>query len=195
MYYRFVSLFCICFVYVTGGFAVDGIASDGFQRTSFDSPKQVAEHWDARNQEGKKIVHSKLKGSPCVIVLFRGHGCYHCVKQLGEIVEIESRFRSRGVRLIAVSDESVEEMGKALRNRPLPFPVLSDVRSKLARFLGSDKIENWHGILILDSNGEARWLLCGSKPLMDFREVLSQIDSLQLSTTPLETHGLESRVD
>lgn len=164
---------CLAVTHWTGAFADDTVASDGLKRTAFVTAHQVAASWNAKEPSGAEVEFDKLLGRPCVIVLFRGHGCYHCVQQLGEVAKVESRFRSRGVRLIAVSDESVESMVEALENRPLPFPVLSDSTSKLAKSLGSDSVENWHGTLLIDAKGRAQWLVSGSRPLMDFREVFT----------------------
>lgn len=169
----------------------DRVAADGFRRTAFRKPKDLGTHWNATDKNSREVSFKKLFGRPTVVILFRGHGCYHCVKQLAEVEKVESRFRSRGVRLIAISDEDVDSMRSALKSRPLPFPVLSDSESLLAKALGSDGIENWHGVVILDKKGKARWLIGGDKPLMDFREVVAVLDELKLSHRALKTHEFD----
>lgn len=196
MNYRIVIALLLAVNYAGDGIATDKVSADGFQRRLFDDPETVSKHWKTMDRNGETLAFDEIVGRPSVIVLFRGHGCYHCVQQLSELVKIESRFRSRGVRLIAVSNESASNIDEALRNRPLPFPVLSDDESILAKALGSEEMDNWHGILLLDPEGKARWLLSGPKARMDFREVMSQIDALintlTISQDPIATHHFES---
>lgn len=182
----------ICFVGVAGVLdAQDRLSSDGFRRSAFESPKSIVEHWRVQDSASNVVGLEQLKGCPTIVVLFRGHGCYHCVQQLGELEKVESRFRSRGVRLVAISDEGVDTMKNALESRPLPFEVFTDSKSRLAKSLGSSKIENWHGVVLLDKKANARWLVAGSKPLMDFREVVALIDEMELSSQALESHFLD----
>ena len=68
--------------------------------------------------------------------------------------------------------------------------VLSDEGSKLGKAYGSEAIDDWHGVLIIDSTGKARWIASGSKPLMNLRRVLVAIDNLRLAREPLESHEI-----
>lgn len=166
-------------------------SADGFTRRTIENPIDLSDHWIATDSKGKDVALHVLSGQPCVIVLFRGHGCYHCLKQLGELKKIESRFRSRGVRLLALSNETPKAVAGAIAARPLPFPVLSDSKSTLATALNPDKARNWHGVLLIDSEGKGRVLVSGSKPLMDFREIILQIDQIGFKAKAIKSHSIE----
>lgn len=169
-------------------------SADGFVRKVFEKPADISKAWNATDIHGKEVSLRSVAGQPCVVILFRGHGCYHCLKQLDELTKIESRFRSRGVRLLALSNEETNVMSQAFANRKLPFPVVSDSKSKLAMSLNTGKVKNWHGVLIVDAKGKARSLISGSRPLMDFREVLQQIDKMKLGAKSIESHALRQIV-
>jgi len=186
----------VCLICITGAgasFAQERIASDGFRRHFFEKPQRIEQDWYALDSGSNAIKFERLKSRPTVVVLFRGHGCYHCVQQLTELEKIESRFRSRGVRLVAISDEAVETMKTALKSRVLPFEVFTDPKSRLAEKMGRSSIENWHGVLVLDQSGAVKWRITGRKPLMDFREVFDVIDRMELPRSSLDSHLLEKR--
>lgn len=156
---------------------------------TFDKPRSLTE-WSAKSSSGDHVPISKLAGNPFVLVMFRGHGCYHCVEQLAAIAEAEEKFREKGVRIVALSNDSVAQMNDALEKRTLPFTVLADAESTLAKSLGSERMDNWHGLLVVDANGNARSLTSGSEPFMEFDEVLADIQSLGLTGEQLASHKI-----
>ena len=122
--------------------------------------------------------------------MFRGHGCYHCVEQLNALADAEEKFRENGIRIVAISNESVAEVHSALTKKPLPFTVLSDAESTLAKSFGSDKVDNWHGLLFVDSRGKAHTLTSGTAPMMDYKKFLATTQLLGLSGARLASHKL-----
>lgn len=82
--------------------------------------------------------------------------------------------------MVAISDDTASAVNAAVGDVPFPFPVLSDSNSTLAESPGSKLIDNWHGLLIVDSSGRGRWLISGSNPLMEFAEVFAELNRLGL---------------
>ncbi|MGB7325211.1 MAG: DJ-1/PfpI family protein [Rubripirellula sp.] len=83
-------------------------------------------------------------------------------------------------------------MNEALAKKPLPFTVLSDTESTLAKSFGSERIDNWHGLLIVDAQGKAHALTSGSAPLMDCDKILAITQSLGLTGAKLASHPIGS---
>lgn len=155
----------------------------------FNEPKALTA-WSAKSTSGDAVPLQQLAGNPFVLAMFRGHGCYHCVKQLQALADAEEKFREQGIRIVAISNESVTEMNAALAQKSLPFTVLSDAESTLAKSLGSEKINNWHGLLIVDSQGKAHALTSGSAPMMDCDKILATTQSLGLTGEKLTSHSI-----
>ncbi|WP_419190030.1 redoxin domain-containing protein [Stieleria marina] len=156
---------------------------------TFDAPKSLSS-WSAKSSSGEDVPLQQLAGNPFVLAMFRGHGCYHCVEQLKALEQAEENFREQGIRIVAISSESVIEMNAALAKKPLPFTVLSDIESTLAKSLGSERIDNWHGLLIVDSKGKAHALISGSAPMMDCEKILATTQSLGLTGEKLASHPI-----
>lgn len=160
---------------------------------TFDSPKALTA-WSAKSSLGADVPLQQLAGNPFVLLMFRGHGCYHCVEQLQAFADAEEVFREKGIRIVAISNESVTEVSAALAKVPLPFTVLSDAESRFAKSLGSETIDNWHGLLIVDSQGNAHALTSGSAPMMDCDKVLATAQSLGLTGEKLASHPIGTRL-
>src|SRR5687768_9999134 len=120
-----------------------------FQVTTYTTPERLPV-WSAKDRSGADVRLDDLRGNPFVAIIFRGHGCYRCVQQLGKLAKVESQFRSRGVRLIGITNEQVDQMKAAMEATPLPFSTLSDSKTNLADSLGAKEVDNWHGIILVD---------------------------------------------
>jgi peroxiredoxin len=169
---------------------LQGADGGNFQVTTYSKPERLPA-WSARDQAAADVRLDDVRGNPFVAIIFRGHGCYRCVQQLGKFAEVESQFRQRGVRLLGITNEPVDDMVKASEATPLPFPILSDSRTSLADALGAKDVENWHGIILVDAVGKLRWSATGTKPYSDYRAVLSKIDELKLQREALAGHQIE----
>lgn len=164
---------------------IDGQAQ--LSTETFAEPRALSA-WSAKDSSGDSVSVADFSGNPFVLLMFRGHGCYHCVQQLGAFAEAEKKFRDRGVSIVALSNEPVAQIKDALKKTPLPFTVLSDAESTLAKSLGSEEIDNWHGLLIVDADGNARTLTSGSQPLMEIDRLLAELDQLGLTGDSLSSY-------
>jgi peroxiredoxin len=179
-------LLLICSVQVPDAEGAD------FQLTTYTKPERLPV-WSVKDKSGEDVRLDDVRGNPFVAIIFRGHGCYRCVQQLGKLAKVESEFRRRGVRLIGITNEPVVQMKSAMEATPLPFPVLSDSKTKLADSLGSKDVDNWHGIILVDRTGKLRWSVTGNKPFDDFRAILSVVDELKLAQDALTVHQIKPR--
>lgn len=109
----------------------------------------------------KRILGSGAS-EPCaaLVLSFGASYCLPCRKELPALKALEARFRERGVRVAEVvldrEPEGIEAMRKLVTEElDLPFPVLSDRFTILARRYGADELPF---LVLIDRGGTIRWL-------------------------------------
>ena len=79
------------------------------------------------NLEGEAVqLRALLEGHASLLVFYRGGWCPYCNFQIHELVENAAAFEKRGVGLVAVSVDKVDEASRTTATYTIPFPVLSD---------------------------------------------------------------------
>jgi peroxiredoxin len=61
-----------------------------------------------------------------VVVFYMGHWCPHCQKQLGDLNSAQKQFTDRGVRIVAISSDSVADAAAMKSKLTLGFELYSD---------------------------------------------------------------------
>lgn len=87
---------------------------------------------------GERTLLSAVQGdAPAVLVFYRGTWCPYCNIALRTYQrELLPALEDAGVRLIAISPQTVESTGQIVEAAELGFPVLSDPGNALVRQLG-----------------------------------------------------------
>jgi len=86
---------------------------------------------------GREIrLFAELDSGPVVLVFFRGGWCPHCTTHLRGLQKILPRFRTMGMRLIALSPQLPDGSLLTREMNGLKFPLLSDVHNHVARRYG-----------------------------------------------------------
>ncbi|TXK76976.1 redoxin domain-containing protein [Paenibacillus sp. N3.4] len=87
---------------------------------------------------GKKAVPFKLNstqgirtldeyiGKPLVIIFLRGTWCHNCRKQIPELNQFHEKFLQKGVNLIAIAGQNLENIQNYVHANGITFPILSD---------------------------------------------------------------------
>jgi peroxiredoxin len=119
---------------------------------------------------------------PLLVLFYLGSKCTHCVEQLQAFSKLAEEFGKLGVRTVAVSAESQEELRK---NREAgkgayPFPLLSDPELKVfKRYRCYDDFEKipLHGTFLVESKegaGRIRWQEISFTPFADAKFLLEE---------------------
>jgi len=86
-----------------------------------------APDFEATNYQGQKIrLSDYYKKGPVVLIFYRGGWCHYCNLQLQEYQQHLEDFKRRGVDIIAVSVDKVEQAAKTVEQKQLGFEVVSN---------------------------------------------------------------------
>ncbi len=73
---------------------------------------------------------------PLVLIFYRGGWCPYCNVHLGQLQEIDPQLRELGYRIVAVSPDRPEELGKSITKDQLTYTLLSDSTMEAAQAFG-----------------------------------------------------------
>ncbi len=171
-------------------------ASDLGPRPPLDSlgPKHWSPYampeWKVLTAGNRVFSSDSLQGQPTIIVFYLGFGCLHCVEQLAALEPRLEEFRNRGIRVIAISSESTEELRNGIENygKTINLALHSDVdQVAFKAFRCFDDFENkpLHGTFLVDGHGDVRWQDIGHEPFTDVAFLMSESERLlRLPATP-----------
>jgi len=90
-----------------------------------------------RRLSGSKTQFSTvLAGKPSVVIFYRGGWCAYCNLHLEKLRKIESSLLKKGVRLVAISADSPEEIRRTRAEKKMAFELYSDQEMALAKAFG-----------------------------------------------------------
>jgi peroxiredoxin len=115
---------------------------------------------------------SDYEGKPTVVIFYLGHGCLHCVEQLGAFAPKTEEFEAAGLSLIAISSDSQQDLTESIKNYEggFPFPLVADPSLEVFKdYRVYDDFEQQplHGTFLIDGNGRIRWHDVSYEPFMD----------------------------
>jgi peroxiredoxin len=164
-------------------------ADDVGQRPSLDSlgpfrwhPSPAAD-WQLPTADGRSIGLNDFRGKPVVVLFYLGHGCLHCTEQLSAFAPMAKDFDQAGIALVAISTDTVEELGKSLNavqkegDAPFPIPLVSDAAKDVFRkYRAYDDFENLplHATFLIDARGQVRWQDIAAEPFGDPKFLLAE---------------------
>ena len=126
-------------------------------------------------------------GRPLVILFFRGTWCPNCRKQLEVIQQHVQRFTDKGISIIGIAGQKLENLKQYAEANQVPFPLLSDTSREVMKAYEVFTLLKWDSYRIavpstyvLDGNQEIRYVYIGSsqfdRPRVD--EIISQATRL-----------------
>ena len=93
-----------------------------------------APDFKANDQYGKEIrLKEILKDSLVVLVFYRGQWCPYCNRYLKKLEDSLQMIKEKGARLIAVSPEKPENIGKTIEKTKATYPILYDKDMKIMK--------------------------------------------------------------
>ena len=87
---------------------------------------------------GVPLKSSSFKGSPLILMFFRGNWCPLCMAQVKEIASLYQRIDSMGANVALVAPQPERNTQKLAKKYDVPFIFLSDKNNEAAKILGID---------------------------------------------------------
>jgi len=124
---------------------------------------EVAPGFEAMTSDGQTFaLEDALKENTIALIFYRGFWCPHCSRIFSAYADSLSYLTDLGIRIVAVTPETYENVEKTIENTGVPFTILSDPGGKIMRLYDVDfrvtdeynqKIVNFKGAPIEEMNG------------------------------------------
>jgi thiol-disulfide isomerase/thioredoxin len=138
---------------------------------------RTAIDFTAGDLDGNKVQLKKLLESGPVLLDFWALWCVPCLKELPKIQEIRSRYKNRGLAVIAINEDSPSDQSKVK-------PFVKQKRFDFVVVIDEDK-DIWNGFklatmpttILLDGQGNVIYSHTGYKP-GDEAELIKHLETL-----------------
>ena len=146
-------------------------------RAELLNPKTV----EAISADDLRQLIAHHRGS-VILVNFWATWCAPCVKEIPELMKLEEKYKTRGLKLIAVSMDEPEELESNVR--PFVKKRFPGFVSYLCKESDHDKFASvidpaWNEIMptnfLLDRTGKLRATLAGGKSLAEFETAITPL--------------------
>lgn len=102
-----------------------------------------------------------LKDQPLIIIFYRANWCPYCNEHLGDLQSYEKSLMRLGYKVVAISTESITELGNTKMKNYLKYLLLSDESKQAIKLYG---VENGNvavpTVIITDQNHVIRYIHC-----------------------------------
>ena len=79
---------------------------------------------------------SVLDNKKTILFFYRGGWCPFCNTQMGQLKAIEGELSQLGFQLIGISTDSVDDLNASIKDKKLPYQLLSDYNSAVSQAFG-----------------------------------------------------------
>jgi alkyl hydroperoxide reductase subunit AhpC len=153
----------------------------------------IAPDFEQDSTAGKIHFHEWLGGSWAVLFSHPKDFTPICTTELGRAANLKTEFEKRGVKMLAVSVDSVADHNKWIgdieetQNAKVEYPILADSDRKVAKLYDMIHPEandtlTVRSVFIIDNNKKIRAMITyPASTGRNFNEILRVIDSLQLT--------------
>ena len=140
-----------------------------------------------KNQDGKTISSSDLKGKPIVLYFYPKDDTSGCTKEACNFRDEFPKFGKMKAEIIGVSADSVESHKKFTEKYKLPFNLLSDEKKEVVEKYGVWKEKNMYGrkymgivrsTFIIDASGKISNIFTKVKVDKHNQEVMEALKEL-----------------
>ena len=154
---------------------------------------QTAPDFEQDSTEGKINFHKWIGNSWAILFSHPKDFTPVCTTELGRAANLREEFSKRGVKMLAVSVDSVEDHKKWIgdieetQHAKMNYPILGDPDRKVAKLYDMihDEADNTltvRSVFIIDNNKKIRAMVTyPASTGRNFNELLRVIDSLQLT--------------
>jgi len=150
------------------------------------APGAPAPDVEARDQNGKVMRLSDLRGHPVVVYFYPKDRSSGCTLEAQAFRSGYGQFRARGAEIVGVSNDGVASHKDFCGREALPFTLLADPGEDIARAFGvSGLFGYYHRVTFLvDGAGVIRRVFDPVRPRTHAQEVLAALDALPGVATP-----------
>ena len=100
------------------------------------APGDPAPEFEAATGDGGRLRLTSLRGAPLVLYFYPKASSYGCTRESLGFAHIYPELQRRGVRLVGVSVDDVEQQRAFAEECRLPFPLVADNGKEIARKFG-----------------------------------------------------------
>lgn len=104
------------------------------------APGETAPEFAVKNQDGKVVRLSELRGSPVLLFFYPKDGTPGCTREACSFRDKMSRFKELGVTVLGVSRQDAKSHQAFRKEHRLPYDLLTDADGKLAESYGVDRM-------------------------------------------------------
>jgi peroxiredoxin Q/BCP len=98
-----------------------------------------------KDQNGKTVTLSKLKGSPVVLYFYPKDDTPGCTKEACSFRDAFADYQRAGATILGVSPDGSESHAKFIKKFDLPFALLADIEHKVCGVYGVWKEKSMYG--------------------------------------------------
>lgn len=147
------------------------------------APGQPAPDFTAKNQDGKEISLSSLKGKPVILFFYPKDDTPGCTKEVCNFRDEFSKFKKAGAVVLGISRQD-EKSHQAFRAKhKLPFDLLVDQDGKLAESFGvaTMQVVGFHKrqSILIGADGKVAMFYPDVDPVHHTAEVLKDLENLK----------------
>ena len=99
-------------------------------------PGDMAPEFTGRTSDGGTFKLSDLRGSSVILYFYPRANSPGCTRESLSFAHLSPAFGDRGVRIVGVSVDEIEEQRRFSERCSLPFPLVSDATKEVARLYG-----------------------------------------------------------
>jgi peroxiredoxin len=125
--------------------------------------------------EGGTFSLSELRGRSPVVVNFFATWCSPCREELPHVIALYRKYQARGLRVVAVSQESVATLRGFKAALGIPYPVLSDPKGIAFRPYGASVIPR---TALIDRDGNLVAIMPGFDEKVYTKQFLPMLEKL-----------------
>ncbi|QEG22300.1 peroxiredoxin family protein [Mariniblastus fucicola] len=139
----------------------------------------AAPRWEVVDANNEVASSQSYAGENVLVIFYLGHGCLHCAEQLQAFGPRAKDFEDAGIKMIAISSDSHEDLSKSMESYDgeLPIRLASDASLEVFKaFRAHDDFESLalHGTFLIDKQGRVRWQDISYEPFMDHEFLLNE---------------------
>ncbi len=105
-----------------------------------------------KNLNNEEVKLNEIVGDKVILLNFWTTWCPYCVKEIPELVDIYSKYKDKGLEILAVNiQENHNQIKKFVSRYKMEYPVLLDTNANVARSYGVRGIPT---NFLIDINGD-----------------------------------------
>ncbi len=104
------------------------------------APGEVAPDFSAKDQDGREVKLSALKGRPVLLYFYPKDDTPGCTKEACSFRDGWDKFKKLGVTIYGVSSQGADSHRKFKEKHRLPFDLICDEEGKVAALFGVDRM-------------------------------------------------------